>query len=122
MSSESSSPGGNDRSPLSGTNGLPGTNGEAGPDWTDQVADLVVDTVDKIRSKTTGPVQNVLQAAAYALVALIVAIPMAVVFFVGAIRFIDWAIPGDVWIAYLILAVILWAIGWFLWSRRKPVL
>jgi hypothetical protein len=116
MNSESSS-----ASAASDRSTGPATTDQAGSDWTDQVADLVVDTVDKIRSKTTGPIQNVLQAVAYVLIALIVAIPMAIAFFAGTIRLLDWAIPGDVWIAYSILAVILWLVGLILWSRRKPV-
>lgn len=95
-------------------------NGAAEPDWTDQVADLIVDTVDKIRSRTTGPIQNVVRASVYGLVALIVVIPILIAFFAGLVRFLNYIIPGDVWIAYLTIAVGMWLIGWFVWSRRKP--
>ena len=91
------------------------------PDWTDQVTDLVVDTVDSIRSKTTGPIQNAVRASVYGLVALIVLIPILIAFFAGLVKFLNWAVPGDVWISYLIIATVMWLAGWFMWTRRRPV-
>jgi len=90
------------------------------PDWTDQVSDLVVDGVDKVRVRTTGPVLNVAHASVYGLVAAILALPVLVVLAIGVIRFLDWAVPGDVWIVYLGLAVVLWVAGLVCWARRGP--
>ena len=91
----------------------------AGGDWTQQVTDLVTDTVDKVRSRTTGPLMGVAHGVVYALVAAIVAIPVVVVLFVGLIRLLNWAIPGDVWIVYAIIAVVTWLVGAILWSKRN---
>jgi hypothetical protein len=92
--------------------------GEGGPDWTDQVTDLVVDSIDKVRARTTGPVMNVSKASVYVVVALIVALPITVALMAGMVRLLNWAIPGDVWIAYAIMAVLFFIGGAVMWSRR----
>jgi hypothetical protein len=92
----------------------------AAADWTDQVADLVVDSVDKVRARTTGPVLNVAHAAVYGVVAAIIAIPVVIALLAGLVKLLNWIVPGDVWIAYLIVAAMMWVLGWVLWSRRGP--
>lgn len=92
--------------------------GPAEPDWTDQVADLVVDSVDKVRARTTGPVLNVAHAAVYGVVAAIIAVPVVIALLAGLVKLLNWIVPGDVWIAYLIVAALMWVVGWVLWSRR----
>ena len=90
-----------------------------GGDWTDQVTELIVETVDKVRARTTGPVLDVAHAAVYGIVAAIVAIPVMVALLAGLVRALDWIVPGDVWVAYLIIAVGMWLLGAILWSRRE---
>ncbi|MEZ5237690.1 MAG: hypothetical protein R2716_01600 [Microthrixaceae bacterium] len=98
----------------------PSNNSDAtAPEWTQQVTDLVTDSVDKVRSRTTGPLLGVAHGLVYAVVALIVAVPVLVVLFVGFVRLLDWAVPGDVWIVYSILGVLLWLVGLISWSRRE---
>lgn len=95
--------------------------GAAAPaDWADQVTDLIVDTVDKVRDRTTGPILEISKGIVHAVVALLILTPILVLFFAGAVRLLNWAIPGDVWIAYAILGVLLLLLGAFLWSRRAP--
>lgn len=92
--------------------------GATEPDWTDQVTDLVVDTVDKVRARTTGPVLNVAHAVVYALVAAIILLPIVIAFFAGLVKGLNWLIPGDVWIVYAIIAAVMLLAGWVLWARR----
>ena len=95
--------------------------GAAAPaDWADQVTDLIVDTVDKVRERPTGPVLEISKGIVHGVVALLILTPIVVLFFAGAVRLLNWAIPGDVWIAYAILGVLLLLLGAFLWSRRAP--
>ena len=95
--------------------------GAAAPaDWADQVTDLIVDTVDKVRERTTGPVLEISKGIVHGVVALLILTPILVLFFAGAVRLLNWAIPGDVWIAYAVLGVLLLLLGAFLWSRRAP--
>ena len=89
-------------------------------DWADQVTDLIVDTVDKVRERTTGPVLEISKGIVHGVVALLILTPILVLFFAGAVRLLNWAIPGDVWIAYAILGVLMLVLGSFLWSRRAP--
>lgn len=92
----------------------------ASPDWTDQVSDLIVDSVDKVRARTTGPILEVSQGAVHAVVALLLAIPVLVISVIGVVRLLDWAIPGDVWYVYAGLGMILVLVGVVLWRLRTP--
>ena len=97
-----------------------GQTAAAPADWADQVTDLIVDTVDKVRERTTGPVLEISKGIVQGVVALLILTPILVLFFAGAIRLLNWAIPGDVWIAYAIMGVLMLLLGAFLWSRRAP--
>ena len=97
-----------------------GQTAAAPPDWADQVTDLIVDTVDKVRERTTGPVLEISKGIVQGVVALLILTPILVLFFAGAVRLLNWAIPGDVWIAYAIMGVLMLLLGSFLWSRRAP--
>jgi hypothetical protein len=90
-------------------------------DWTDQVTDLIVDTVDKVRDRTTGPVLEYSRISVHALVALILLLPIGVLFLVGLVRLLNWAIPGDVWIVYAGLGTLFLLVGVVLWSRRSKL-
>ena len=89
------------------------------PDWTDQVTDLVVDLVDSVRDKTTGPVLKVARGAVYGTVALIVVILLAIV----GLAFLGRAIaiiPVAEWISYAGVGILFNLGGFFLWSKRVP--
>jgi hypothetical protein len=90
------------------------------PDWTDQVTDLIVDSVDKVRDRTTGPILNYSRISVHAVVALILLLPVAVLMLVGAIRLLTWAV-GEAWLAYTILGTIFVLVGVVLWSRRSKL-
>src|SRR5690606_11069732 len=61
------------------------TNGSE-PDWTAQVTDLIVDSVDKVRARTTGPVLDISHASVHAVVALLLLVPVAALALVGLVR------------------------------------
>ncbi|MGB3411681.1 MAG: hypothetical protein WBA45_10820 [Microthrixaceae bacterium] len=109
-SSSTSSP----RSTVGGT----GAQGEA--DWTEQVTNLVVDTVDTVRKRTTGPILHYSRASVNAVVAVLLALPVALLMVIGAVRLLAWAL-GQVWIAYTIVGTILVLMGVVLWSRRSKL-
>lgn len=102
----------------SGASAVTDTAADNEPDWTVQVTDLVVDTVDKVRERTTGPILEISRSSVHAVVALIVLLPVFVMAVVGVIRLLNWAVPGDVWIIYAGLGTILSLLGVLLWSRR----
>lgn len=90
------------------------------PDWTDQVTDLIVDTVDKVRDRTTGPVLDISHSSVHAVVAMILMVPIGILLVAGIIRLLNWAVPGDVWIVYAGLGTIFALVGVVLWSKRTP--
>jgi hypothetical protein len=103
-----------------GTRPVEGPSTHEGPDWTQQVTDLVVDTVDKVRSRTTGPILEVARGLVLALVAMVLVIPVMALLFIFLVRILDWAIPGDVWIVYCGLGIIFVLAGVLLWRLRTP--
>ena len=93
----------------------------AEPDWTDQVTDLIVDSVDKVRERTTGPVLEYSRISVHAVVAVLLLLPIGALFLIGLVRLLNWAIPGDVWIVYTILGTFFALVGVVLWSRRSKL-
>lgn len=91
-----------------------------GSDWADQVTDLVVDSVDKVRDKTTGPILEYSSLSVHLMVALMVFLPVAVIAVLGLVRLLTWAV-GRAWLSYSITGVLLILIGAVLWSRRSKL-
>ena len=89
-------------------------------DWTDQVTDLIVDTVDKVRDRATGPILEYSRISVHALVALVLLTPVGIFMLIGTIRLLTWAV-GEAWTAYTILGTIFVLIGAFLWSKRSKL-
>lgn len=89
-----------------------------GPDWTDQVTDLIVDSIDKVRARTTGPVLEGAKGLVFAVVALIIVIPVTILVLAGLVRLLSYWLPGGVWAAYTVLAVVFLLVGALLWRRR----
>ena len=89
------------------------------PDWTDQVTDLIVDTVDKVRDSTTGKILQASRVSVHAVVALLLLLPIAVLAVAGLVRLITFWV-GEVWITYTILGTLFVLVGVVLWSRRRP--
>ena len=109
------------RVPPTGADPTAPTAAPAEPDenWTDQVADLVVDVVDRVRDRTTGPILQGTRVIVYGLVALLVAIPLITVGIILIGRLLE-LFPGEIWIAYTVLGAILLIVGLFLWGKRRP--
>ena len=89
-------------------------------DWTDQVTDLIVDTVDKVRSRTTGPILEIAKGSVHAVVALILLLPVAVLFTVLAVRVLTYFVFREVWITYTVLGTLFVLVGVVLWAKRRP--
>ncbi len=89
-------------------------------DWTDQVTDLIVDSVDKVRSRTTGPILEIARGSVHAIVALVLAVPIAILAVVLSIRVLTYFVFREVWITYAVLGTLMVVIGVVLWSLRRP--
>jgi hypothetical protein len=91
----------------------------SGEDWTDQVTDLIVDSVDKVRSRTTGPILEVSRGSVHAIVAVLLLLPVAVLFLVLTVRVLTYFVFREVWITYTVLGMLFTLVGVVLWSRRN---
>lgn len=89
-------------------------------DWADQVTTLIVDSVDKVRDRTTGPILEYSRASVHLVVALMVALPMLLLALLGIVRLLTWA-TGHAWISYTIMGVVLIGVGSVLWSKRSKL-
>ncbi|MBV6508349.1 MAG: hypothetical protein JJLCMIEE_01409 [Acidimicrobiales bacterium] len=87
-------------------------------DWTDQVADYIVDTVDQVRARTTAPAFKIARGVVYGVLITFLAVMVVILLSVAAFRALDYAIPGHVWISYLVLGSAYCLVGLALWSRR----
>ncbi len=103
--------------PAAGTD--PGATTAPDTDWTDQVADLVVDYVDRVRDRTTGPILKTSRVVVYGLVAAVIAIPLIAMGIILIGRLLE-LFPGEIWIPYTVLGAILVLAGLFLWGKRRP--
>lgn len=100
------------------------SNADSAQNWADQVADLVVETVDKVRDKTVVPAQKASRGVAYGVAIPFLAIPAIVMLLVLLVRVLDKAIPGDVWFVYALFGIIFIPAGVAVWvtkySDAKP--
>ena len=102
--------------------GAPVTITEAiGPDWTDQVTDLIVDVVDRVHDKTTGPLISAAKAFVYGTVAALVLPVVLVLLLILIGREMGILLDEYLWAGYLGLGVILVLGGFFAWSKRAPI-
>lgn len=105
--------------PSTGSSTSKPSTAQADGDWTDQVTELIVDSVDKVRSHTTGPILQFSKGMVYAIVALVVALPIVVLFLIGLVRVFTIFLPA--WATYLLFGIIFVLVGVVLWSKRGRI-
>lgn len=86
-------------------------------EWPAQAADTIVDTIAKVRDRTTKPALLAARGLVYGLVAAVVGSVAFFLFLLIIVRV--WAnyVPGHVWVIYAIFAVVFSGVG--LWALRK---
>mgnify|MGYP003417388384 FL=1 len=87
--------------------------------WADQIADLIVDGVDRVRDRTVTPAQALAKYVVYGVIVAVLALPLLVVTLVLLVRVLDAFIPSGVWAPYLILGAVFVIAGALLWSKRS---
>lgn len=87
-------------------------------DWPVQATRSIVQVVDTVRDKTSGPVITAVAAVVYGLVAAVAGAIMVVLVTVASVRGLELLLWRKVWLAYLVVAVVLLAGGLVCWSRR----
>jgi vacuolar-type H+-ATPase subunit I/STV1 len=92
----------------------------ASPDWSAQAADTVVDLVDNVRAKTTGPLLTAAKAVVYGIIALVIALVALVLVSVALMRVVNVYLPGGVWLSYFLVGGLFIIVGLMVWSQRGP--
>ena len=83
-----------------------------------QATSVVVNLVTSVRGKTTGPLLFVARLVVYSIAILIAAAAAVVLFVIAAVKIVNQLLPGDVWVAYLLLGAVFALVGTFFWSKR----
>jgi hypothetical protein len=92
-------------------------------DWPAQAASSIVDLVDQVRAKTTGPAITVARGLVFGVIVAVFAIMAAVLLLILLIRLTTeilellWDGSG-VWLTYLIYGVLFTIVGAVLFRRR----
>ena len=90
--------------------------------WPGQATDAIVVAVDKVRDKTTGPIQTAARGLVYGILAAVLATVVAVLVIIGAVRLLDAVQPwGNVWLPYLELGIVFIVAGALIFRRRRLV-
>jgi hypothetical protein len=94
-------------------------------DWPAEAADRIVDLVDNVRDKTTGPVQRVARAIVYGLLVAVTGIVVFVLVIIASIRALNVLVDhfwpwGHAWLPYLILGTIFLVAGAIVFRLRRP--
>ena len=95
------------------------------PNWASNVTDTIVDTVDKVRDRTTKPLVMLARGLVFGLLTVFLAAFVVVAVLIGASRgliaALEWPFDHDtsVWISYFVLGGLLCLAGAVAMSRRE---
>ena len=105
--------------PSSGSSGRPDAPGAALPnDWPTTATDAIVNAVDAVRDRTTGPIMTIARALVFGVFALSLGITVITLLVIATIHFLDEVLPFSVWLPYLVLGAALLVVGGLVFSRR----
>jgi hypothetical protein len=83
------------------------TGGVLGEHWPAQATDTIVEMVDKVASKTTGPIRQLGRILVIGLFAAILGVTTIVLFTILFIRLLNnYVVDGNIWAAYLIVGIV----------------
>ena len=95
-------------------------------DWASKVSGLVVDKVDAVRNKTTGPALKASRYLVYSIAIGLIGIIALVVGFILLVRLLvvatgqfSFVSNGESWLAYLIIGFVFVLLGSLLWRKKE---
>ena len=94
------------------------------PNWASNVTDTIVDTVDKVRDRTTKPLVMLARGLVFGLLTVFLAAFVLVAVLIGVSRgliaALEWPFDHDsaVWISYLVVGGLLCLAGALAMARR----
>lgn len=95
------------------------------PNWAVEVTDKIVDTIDKVRDRTTKPIVLIARGLVFGLLSAFLGIVALILLLVGVsralINFIEWPLDHDtaVWVSYFVLGGLLCLIGTVCMIKRQ---
>ena len=90
-----------------------------GGDWPAQATEAIVNVVDSVRDRTTGPITTIARGLVYGVFAAVLAIVVGVMAIIAVIRLLDEALPSGVWLPYLILGLVFVLAGALVFRKRN---
>jgi len=93
-------------------------------DWPAQATDSILNLVDSVRDKTTGPALTAARALVYGTIIFLLSIPLGIMLLVGAIRAMEGVllrlgVTDPIYIVYLTFGVLLVLASRFLFRKAK---
>ncbi|MDE0873977.1 MAG: hypothetical protein OSA88_08895 [Acidimicrobiales bacterium] len=79
---------------------------------------IVVDFVELLRGRTTGPLLIVARVIVYGIVLCVTAVAIATLVVIAAVKATNNFLPGGIWSTHLLLGALFTAAGGLLWSKR----
>ena len=79
---------------------------------------LVVDFVEIIRGRTTGPLLFIARFIIYGAVLLVTALAVTTLVVITAMKAANSLLPSGVWAAHLLLGALFTIVGGLFWSKR----
>ncbi|MGA0877605.1 MAG: hypothetical protein ACO3SP_00650 [Ilumatobacteraceae bacterium] len=95
------------------------------PNWAADVTDKIVDTVDKVRDRTTKPIVLMARGLVFGLLSAFLGVTALILLLIAASRalisVVEWPLDHDtaVWVSYVILGGILCLAGAVCMVRRQ---
>lgn len=97
----------------------PAHQGGLGGDWPTQATEAIVNVVGSVRDRTTGPIITIARGVVFGVFAGVLAIVVAVMLIIAAVRLLDEALPSGVWLPYLILGLVFVLGGALVFRKRN---
>ena len=79
---------------------------------------IVVDFVELLRGRTTGPLLLIARVIVYGIVLCVAAVAVATLVVIAAVKATNNFLPGGIWSTHLLLGALFAAAGGLLWSKR----
>ncbi len=107
-----------------GTSGQPGSPPSGGAGWAGELSERVIDTVARVKSRTTVKVVTALRLLVYGFVVVVSLVTAAVLATLGVVRIWDAYVPVQplgrrVWLGYVVIGGALFLAGALVMSRRR---
>lgn len=96
-----------------------GDSDPAGPDWAEQIVDVVDSFVSNLRSKTTDPVARIGEFILLGFMVTGLALAALLLLVIALFKVAVFATRGEVWLSYLVLGGISFIAGLLFWPRRR---